>query len=106
MNPPDQRAQLLIQAVGALIDTIKDELRAELRSEIRAELAAKSAEAKPVCVMLSLADACQRYGVGRIALKRLIAAGRLRAVERVSRGGWVGQFLHLADCERVLAGRR
>ena len=88
-----------------LINSIKDEIRAELMAEMRAELAATSAEVKPTCVMLSLADTCQRYGVGRIALKQMLKTGRLRAVERICRGGRIGQFLHIADCERVLAGR-
>ena len=89
-----------------IIETVKNELRAELLAELRAESLARSAERAPSCVMLSLAGTSQRYGVGRIALKAMIKTGRLRAVERVCRGGRVGQFLHLADCERVLAGRR
>lgn len=89
-----------------LIESIKDELYADLLARLRAEFNATKAEAKPECVMLSLADAGERYGVGRIALKGLIKAGQLRAVERLCRGGRVGQFLHIADCERVLAGRK
>jgi len=89
-----------------LIDAVKSELRAELLAEIRSEMVTRSAEAPPKCVMLSIAETCLRYGVGRPVLKRMIADGRLKAIQRPCRGGLVGQFLHLADCERVLAGRQ
>jgi hypothetical protein len=89
-----------------IIEAVKNELRAELLAELRAESLACSAERAPSRIMLSIADTSQRYGIGRIALNAMIKTGRLRAVERICRGGRVGQFLHLADCERILAGRK
>ncbi len=95
-----------IDPLRPLADAIKRELRIELLAELRAEIVASRAEAQPECIMLSIDDVRDRYGVGRIAIKQMIAAGRLRAVERICRGGRMGTFLHLADCERVLAGRK
>ena len=91
--------------LAPLIEAIKHSLRDELLETIRAEMRATAAEAKPDCIMLSIGDAVQRYGVGRINLKKLIAGGKLPAINRVCRGGHVGQFIHLGDAERVLGGR-
>jgi hypothetical protein len=55
---------------------------------------------------LSLAAVAKRYGVGRIEAKRLISNGKLPSVERRCRGGRMGTFIAVEDCERVLAGRR
>lgn len=93
-------------ALRPLVEAIKAEIYPEILAKVRAELRAESAETAPTCVMLSIKDACDRYGVGRIVVKKLIGSGRLRSVEREARGGRTGQFLHIADCERVLAGRR
>jgi hypothetical protein len=89
-----------------LVESVEASLYPKLLDRLRSDLLATKAEANPTCVMLSLADAGERYGIGRIAIKQMIRAGRIRAVERPCRGGRVGQFLHLADCERVLAGRK
>lgn len=92
-------------AVRLLIDAIKSELKTELLYELRAELTAQHAEAEPDRVMLSIADVGRRYGVGRKTIRAMIKSGDLSAVERISRGGRIGQFMHLADCERALARR-
>ena len=89
-----------------IIDAIKLEIREEILAEVRADMAASRAETVPGKVVLSLSEVGRRYGAGRIALKQMIRSGRLRAIERPCRGGRLGQFLHLADCERVLAGRK
>lgn len=96
---------MIADALRPLADAIKAELRAELLAEVRSEIRAEKAEAAPARVTLSLAEVGARYGIGRIALKRLISTGRIQSIERPCRGGRIGQFLHLADCERVLAGR-
>lgn len=88
-----------------LLDTLKRELRLELLPEIRAEVAAFHAETQPKRVMLSLADASRRYGVGRIVVKKMIQSGQLPAIERECRGGRTGTFVHLADAERCFTGR-
>jgi hypothetical protein len=94
----------LSDAVRPLANAIKAELHDELLAELRADIRATKAEAQPECVMLSIAKCRKRYGVGRGVIKELIRSGRLRAVERKSRGGRVGQFIHLKDAERILAG--
>jgi hypothetical protein len=91
--------------LAPLVAEIEARLTPKIMAQVRAELAAGRAESHPERLMLSLADAGARYGAGRIALKRMIADGRLPAVERVCRGGRVGMFLHIGDCERLLAGR-
>lgn len=97
--------QAIPDALRPLVDLVRAGLVDEVMSRVRAELAAQHAEALPQRVVLSLADAVERYGIGRLELKRLIAGGRLPAFERRARGGRTGTYMHLADCERVLAGR-
>ena len=92
--------------LAPLIAAVRDAIRADILAEVRAEVAAGRAEAPPERVILSLADTGRRYGTGRTELKRLIACGKLPAVERMARGGRVGTFIHIADAERVLAGRK
>jgi hypothetical protein len=92
--------------LAPLIAAVRDAIRADLLAEVRAEIRASHAEASPDRIILSLADAGRRYGVGRIELKRMIASGRLPAVERTCRGGRIGTFIHISDAERVLAGRK
>jgi excisionase family DNA binding protein len=86
-------------------DAIKRELRSELMAELRAEIIAARAESTPHRIMMSIDQAAKRYGAGRMAIKSMIRDGRIPAIERMARGGHIGQFLHIADCERVLAGR-
>ena len=92
--------------LAPLVAAIKATLQDELLAVVRAEMRATAAEAKPEKVMLSLANLCRRYGCGRKYARKLIATRKLPAVERRCRGGKVGQFIHLADAERVLAGRK
>jgi hypothetical protein len=92
--------------LAPLVAAISDQLLEKALTRLRSEWAAQAAETKPQRVLLSLAEAGRRYGVGRILLRRLIASGKLDAVTRRCRGGRIGQFLHVADCERVLAGRK
>jgi hypothetical protein len=91
--------------LAPLIATIRNSLRDELLAVIRSEIRATSAEERPDRVMLSIAEIGRRYGYGRIAMRRLIASGKLPAVTRPCRGGRQGSFVHLADAERFFAGR-
>lgn len=95
-----------IDPLAPLIETIRASLRDEILNELRAEIRAKAADEAPGRVMLSIDAACTRYGLGRKGLKRYIREGRIPVTRRRCRGGSMGAFLHLADCERVLGGRK
>jgi hypothetical protein len=86
-----------------IIELIKREIRPEMLAEIRAEVAATRAEDQPKRVMLSLASISERYGVGRIVVKKMIQSGQLPATERECRGGRIGTFVHVADADRCFS---
>lgn len=51
--------------------------------------------------MFSIAKVCKIYGVSRVTVKRFIRRKKLPAVVRRTRGGQMGQFMHLKDCDKV-----
>jgi hypothetical protein len=93
----DPLAALLELARKEAAAAAVEALRAEMLRTRQAQLSGKK--------MLSLADLARDYGIGRGEAKRLISAGRLKCVERRTRGGYVGQFVNRADAEVVLGGR-
>lgn len=92
--------------LAPLIDAIRSGLRDELMAAVRSEVRALLAEGKPDKVMLSIPDVGRHYGIGRIALKQMIRDGKIPSITRRCRGGRMGTFVHAADCERILAGRK
>ncbi len=91
--------------LAALLDLVRKEAAAAATEAVRSELLRARQAQLTGKKMLSLADLARDYGIGRGEAKKLIASGRLRAVERKTRGGYVGQFVNRADAEVVLGGR-
>ncbi|MBA3590300.1 helix-turn-helix domain-containing protein [Methylibium sp.] len=89
---------------------IAQAIAAAVREAIAAELPRalaewRSGEAKPEARrVVTVPEACRRYGIGRAALIDLIDKGRLPASPRKMRGGRDGYMLRVSDCDRVLAG--
>ena len=95
----------LTGADPAVLTEIKALLQ-QVLAEVRASR--KTATTKPPPVadgrMLSPAQVCKRYAIGRRSLLRKIELGEIPAVRRERcRGGQPGWLLRFEDCESVFA---
>ncbi len=76
----------------------------KVTSVIRIDFWAQMKGVNPrVTVIHSLADIQRKYGVGRTVSMSDIQSGKLRATERRCRGGKIGKFVTVEECERVYA---
>ena len=92
--------------LAGLLELVRREAATAATAAVRAELNRTRQACRGGRRLLSLAAIGKEYAVGRIELKRLIACGDLRSIERKCRGGRIGTFVAWEDAESVLAGRQ
>lgn len=91
--------------LAGLLAMVRQEAAAAATEAVRAELLRQRQASTSGPRLLSFTGLAKRYGLGRIEAQRLIAAGKLPAIERRGRGGRLCTFVAIEDAEAVLAGR-